>query len=98
MTSDPAVLEEVMTKAIGREDARKVVEMSGQEGAKKGLEGTGEMAMKEGAFGLPWMVAEKDGGEERVKEGFWGVETMERMVGWLCLEGKLRGGEGREKL
>lgn len=87
-THEKEVLVEVLAGALGKEETQHVMEMVPKEGKERLAKNT-DQALADGAFGLPWFVAENERGE---KEGFWGVDHVGQLAGFLGLEKPGRGG------
>jgi 2-hydroxychromene-2-carboxylate isomerase len=77
------VIGPVLTKVLGEDKAKGVVEKMSSPEAKKRLSENSDAAMAEGAFGLPWFVATN---AEGVKEAFWGIDHLGQVVEHLGLE------------
>ncbi|KAG6357785.1 hypothetical protein INS49_013664 [Diaporthe citri] len=79
--TDKNVVADVLTRA-GWKDLASVSEVAGGDAKRTLMENT-DRAFADGAFGLPWFVCENDRGES---EGFWGVDHLGAMLGFLGLE------------
>ena len=83
--NDPQVFGPLLEKALGAEVARDVMQRGQSDEAKELLARNTDRAFDSGAFGLPWFECENAQGE---KEGFWGVDHIAQMAGFLGLLGK----------
>ncbi|KAG8623738.1 hypothetical protein KVT40_008714 [Elsinoe batatas] len=85
----PDVYGGALEKAIGSEEAKKVVEAISNPDVKQHLGRNTDEALASGAFGMPWILATNAQGQT---EGFWGFDHLGLVMDFLGLE---RGG-GRE--
>ncbi|KAK0673483.1 thioredoxin-like protein [Cercophora samala] len=92
-THKPEVLRQCLVELFGEAEASQVLERAKTEGKERLIKNT-DRAFDEGAFGLPWFVATNSKGE---REGFWGVDHLGQVVGFLGLGGELRVARGRNE-
>lgn len=90
-----AVIEEILYTIFENDKAKvqEIVQGMNSEAAKKMLRENTNEAFRSGAFGLPWFVAENATTGER--EGFWGVDSVGKVL--ECLGVEVQGEGGRYK-
>jgi len=85
---DKEVLAEVLSEALGQDEAQKVMAAVPKEGKELLMKNT-DLALADGAFGLPWFTATN---EEGKTECFWGVDHLGQVIEFLGLEHPKTGG------
>lgn len=89
------VIEEILHSIFENDGAkvREILQGMNSEAAKTKLRENTNEAFRSGAFGLPWFVAENATTGER--EGFWGVDSVGKVL--ECLGVEVQGEGGRYK-
>lgn len=89
------VIEEILHSIFENDGAkvREILQGMNSEAAKTKLRENTNEAFRSGAFGLPWFVAENATTGE--KEGFWGVDSVGKVL--ECLGVEVQGEGGRYK-
>lgn len=89
------VIEEILSTIFENDGAkvREILQGMNSEAAKTKLRENTNEAFRSGAFGLPWFVAENETTGER--EGFWGVDSVGKVL--ECLGVEVQGEGGRYK-
>lgn len=89
------VIEEILSAIFENDKAkvREILQGMNSEAAKTKLRENTNEAFRSGAFGLPWFVAENATTGER--EGFWGVDSVGKVL--ECLGVEVQGEGGRYK-
>lgn len=93
-----AVIEEILSTIFENDGAkvREILQGMNSEAAKTKLRENTNEAFRSGAFGLPWFVAENVTTGER--EGFWGVDSVGKVLEFLGVEVQGEGGRYKTML
>lgn len=92
------VIEEILYTIFENDGAkvREILQGMNSEAAKTKLRENTNEAFRSGAFGLPWFVAENATTGER--EGFWGVDSVGKVLEYLGVEVQGEGGRYKTML
>lgn len=82
----PEIFGPILEKAVGKEAAEEIFGESEGEDAVKLLAANTDRAFSSGGFGLPWFECENGEGK---KQGFWGVDHLDQVLGFLGLLGDM---------